>query len=521
MHREGKKYFDKPPESYWISSTPQSEYPALNEDISVDIAIIGGGIAGITCAYLLSIEGFKTAILEADCILMGTTGHTTAKVTSQHELIYYKIQTQLGKELAKQYADANDAAIRFIEKTAREKQIDCDFVHQAAFVYTQQENNIDKIRNEVKTASDLGIKASYTEDIPLHFPIKAAVRFDGQAQFHPRKFLLALAKEVTHKGNTIYEQSRVIDIEKNGKYILKTGQERKVKADKVIIASHYPFLNKPGMYFTRIYVERSYVIAIKAAEAYPGGMYINAEDPVHSLRSQMTEEGELILLGGGRHKTGQGEDTSAHYEALIDFAHKHYRVEDIPYRWSTQDCMTLDGIPFTGQFQPDTPGLYIATGFGKWGMTNATASAMILRDLITHGVSPWKDVYNPSRKDILGSAGNFIVQNFNVAEKLVEGKISPVPRDLDLQKGEGKVIKIDGHRAGAYKDEAGNLHIVDTTCTHMGCELNWNSAEKSWDCPCHASRFSIDGEVIEGPAVRRLTSEEDTHTIRKLIKDEY
>lgn len=521
MRQEDKKDFDKPPESYWISSTHQSNFPSLDEDIHVDVAIIGGGIAGITCAYLLSVEGFKTAVIEADRILMGTTGHTTAKITSQHELIYDKIQTQMGKELAKQYADANDVAIHFIEKTAKEKKIDCDFVPQTAFVYTQQECNIEKIQNEVKTASELGIKAVYTESMPLHIPIKAAVRFDGQAQFHPRKYLLALAGEITKKGNIIYENSRAVDIEMNGGYVITTRQGKKVKAEKVIFASHYPFLNKPGMYFTRLYVERSYVLALKAREEYPGGMYINAEDPVHSLRSQMTDEGELILLGGGRHKTGQGEDTASHYEALKNFAYNHFDVEEIPYRWSAQDCMTLDGIPYTGQFQPDTPGLYITTGYGKWGMTNATASAMILRDLITHGVSPWKDVYDPSRKDILGSAGNFIIQNFNVAEKLVEGKISPVPRDLDLQNGEGKVIKIDGHRAGAYRDEKGSLHIVDTTCTHMGCELNWNSAERSWDCPCHASRFSIDGEVIEGPAVRSLTSEEDTHTIQKLIKDEY
>ncbi len=514
--------FQTPPESYWIASTPETHYPKLDRDIQTDVAIIGGGIAGITTAYLLSVEGVKTVVLEADRILMGTTGHTTAKITSQHELIYDKIQTHVGKELARQYADANEAAIRLIEKIADEKSIDCDFSHQEAYVYTQQDHNIEKIQDEVKAANQLGIEADYLEEIPLRIPVKAAIRFHNQAQFHPRKYLLPLAQEITEKGNAIYEKTRVIDIEKNGTYILTTGQGKNVRAGKVILASHYPFLNKPGAYFTRIYVERSYIVAIKAKEEYPGGMYINAEDPVRSFRRMETDDTELILVGGGRHKAGQGEaDTNAYYRSLIQYAEHQFHVEQIPYRWSAQDCMTLDGIPYTGHFTSDTPNLYVATGFGKWGMTNATASAMILRDLIVHGTSPWKDVYSPSRKDFVGSAGKFIVENFNVAEKLIEGKLSPVPKDVDIHIGEGKVIQIDGHRAGAFKDEDGRFHVVDTTCTHMGCELNWNAAERSWDCPCHGSRFDIDGKVIEGPAIRELNSGEETHTLQKLFKDEY
>lgn len=522
MDYKNKEQFDAPPESYWISSTSETDYPPLKEDIEVDVAIIGGGIAGITTGYLLSVEGVKTALIEADRILMGTTGHTTAKITSQHELIYDKIQTQVGRELARQYAGANEAAIRLIEKIASEKAIDCDFTHQDAYVYTQQDKYIVKIQDEVNTALELGIKADYLENIPINIPVKAAIRFKNQAQFHPRKYLLALAKEIIKKGNAIYEQSRAIDIEKNGAYTIATGQGKRIRAGKVIIASHYPFLNKPGAYFTRLYVERSYIIAVKAKEEYPGGMYINAEEPVRSLRSMATDAGELILVGGGKHKAGQGEeDTNTYYRSLMEFAKQQFHVEEIPYRWSAQDCMTLDGIPFTGHFTSDTPDLYIATGFGKWGMTNATASAIILRDLIVHGTSPWKDVYSPSRKDFMGSAGNFIIENFNVAEKLIEGKLSPIPKDISIDPGEGKVIKIDGHRAGAYRDGKGELHIVDTTCTHMGCELNWNAAESSWDCPCHGSRFSADGKVIEGPAIRDLTCGEDTHTFQKLFKDEY
>ena len=522
MNIEEQKNFKQPPRSYWMASTPQTEYPTLNEDLKVDIAIIGGGIAGISCAYMLNKEGLKTAIIEADHILQGTTGYTTAKITSQHGLIYSKIKKQMSEELAKQYADANESAIRMIEKIADDNQIKCDYIPQSSYIYTLQSEYIDKISEEEKVASSLGIKAAFLEEIPLSFPIKAAVRFDNQAQFHPRKFLLPLAKNFSNNGGNIFEHSRVVDIEENeGGYVIITNQGKKVTAKKLIIASHYPCYNKTGLYFTRIYQERSYVVAIKARENYPGGMYIAAEESGHSLRNQMSENGELILVGGEQHKTGQGEDTSKNYEALIDFSNETFTVEDIPYRWSTQDCMTLDGLPFVGQFTSKTPNMYIATGYGKWGMTNSIASAMILRDLIISGKSPWQDVYNPSRQTISASAKNFVVQSINVAEKLIGGKIATLPEQVEIKPGKGEIIEANGERAGAYRDGQGTLHVVDTTCTHLGCEVNWNSAEKSWDCPCHGSRFSYEGDIIEGPAVKPLDFNKDVNIIERLINDHF
>ncbi|NLI93319.1 MAG: FAD-dependent oxidoreductase [Peptococcaceae bacterium] len=521
MNIDQQKNFTKPPHSYWMDSTPQPEYPTLQEDIQVDIAIIGGGFVGISTAYMLHSQGLKTAILEADRILQGTTGHTTAKITSQHGLIYSKIKSQMSEEFAKQYADANESAIKMIEKIARENNIECDYVPQSAYVYTLQDWYIDKINDEVKVASSLGIKATYLEEIPLPFPIKAAIRFDDQAQFHPRKFLLPLAEKIAASGCQIFEQSRIVNIEENDKYVLITRDGKKVTAEKVIIASHYPCYNKPALYFTRLYPERSYIVAIKAKEKYPGGMYITAEEPGRSLRSQNSDQGELIFVVGEHHKTGQGEDTVKHYEALIDYANEHFTVENIPYRWSTQDCMTLDDVPYVGHFTSHTPNMYIATGFGKWGMTNSIASAMILKDLIIKGESPWQDVYNPSRQTILASAKNFIVENLNVAQNLINGKTQPLEHDTNIQKGEGKVIAANGQRSGAYRDEQGTLHVIDTTCTHMGCELNWNSAEKTWDCPCHGSRFTYEGDIVEGPAVNPLSVDKDVNTIEKLIKDDY
>lgn len=515
------KYFNKLPESYWISSAPEAEFPALQEDINVDVVIVGGGLVGIQTAYQLEKEGFNIAVLEANHIGHGTSGYTTAKITSQHHLIYDKLIKQVGKEQALQYATANETAIHEIKKIARENNIDCDYISQSAFIYTQKENYIEEIEKEVEAAASLGIEATYVKDIPFQIPIKAGIRFFNQAQFHPLKYLYSLANVLKEKGVQIYQYSRAADIEKDDKFIITTSQGKKVTAKIAIIASHYPFYNKEGMYFGRIYSERSYAIAIKAQEKYPGGMYINAEDPPRSLRSINTPDGELIMVIGENHKTGQGNDMNQHYLELMKFAGDVFTVNDIPYRWSTQDCMTLDNVPYIGQFTSDTPNLYIATGFKKWGMTHSTVSSMLLRDLIVKGKSPWQDVYNPSRKSIAASTKDFIVQNADVAKHLIKGKVSSLDKELDILNDEAQVLKIDGNRVGAYRDEQGQLHLVNTTCTHMGCELNWNNAERTWDCPCHGSRFSYKGEVIEGPAVKPLKMSNDVNTIEKLFKDEF
>ena len=516
-----QKNFKRLPVSYWLASTSDTDYPTLGQDIKVDLAIIGGGLVGISCAYLLKKEGLEIAVIEAGRICKGTTGHTTAKITSQHGLIYNKIQNNLGKELAQQYAEANEFAIGEIGKIAKINAIDCDYIPQSAFIYTQDEKYIQKIEDEVKVASKLGIKASYVDSIPFPMDIKGAVKFDNQAQFHPRKYILGLADSIYDKGVKIFENTRVVDIENDGDYIIVSDRGKKVRSKHVIIASHYPFYNKHGGYFTRIYPEKSYIVGIKAKEKYPGGMYINAEEPARSLRHQNTDNGELILVVGEHHKTGQSENTNKHYRALLDFANTLFTIEDISYRWSTQDCMTLDGVPYVGSFTSNTPNLYVATGFGKWGMTNSMVAAIILRDLIVKGQSPWQDVYNPSRKTIFASAKNFLVQNFNVAEQLIEGKLESLRENMAIEPGQGKVIKIDGKRIGAFRDEKGTLHLVNTTCTHMGCELNWNSAERSWDCPCHGSRFTYEGDIIEGPAVEPLKAGKDVNTIEKLFKSDF
>ncbi|HPF43949.1 MAG TPA: FAD-dependent oxidoreductase [Syntrophomonadaceae bacterium] len=488
--------------SYWLDSVKETEYPSLQEDIKTDVVIVGGGMAGITTAFLLKEKGLKAAVLEADRILYGTTGHTTAKVTSQHSLIYARIKNQMGEELTHQYADANESAIDLVASLVQEHKIDCDFSWQPAYMYTNDPKYIKDLEDEYQAASGFGIKASLNDRIDTPFTIKRALKFDRQAQFHPVKYLQVLAEKISGDGSAIYENTPAVNIDKEkGQVITRHGHT--VTADKIVIASHYPFFDGGGLYFSRVYADKSYIIGIKAEEKFPEGMYINAETPTRSLRSQRYKDGEMILIGGEHHKTGDGTNLNQHYQNLIDFAHQNYEVQEVLYRWSTQDCMTADGLPYTGVLTGNCPNIYVATGFGKWGMTNSTASAMIISDLITTGDSPWAPVYNPSRFN-LSAFKKVFIEGVDFTKEYISGKFTKDPEDIELAKGEAKEVLIDGQRVGAYRDDQGELHMVDITCTHLGCELKWNDAEISWDCPCHGSRFSPDGDIIEGPAFNHL-----------------
>lgn len=482
------KGFSKEPESYWIASTVTTNYPALEEDITVDVAVIGGGVTGITTGFLLKKEGLNVAVIEANRIGDGTTGHTTAKITSQHDLIYDKLITQFGMEKAKQYADSNEGAIKLMTQIVQENNIDCDFKSENAYVFAQSDDNVDDIKKEVKAAQSLGIKASYTEQLPLPFPIKAAVQFEGQAQFHPRKYLLAVADKLAKDGGRIFENTRAVGIEGGQKCTVTLQNGKKITASKVVIATHYPFSNIRGLYVLKIFPERTYALAVKARSKFLGGMYINVELPTRSLRSiPLDSGGELILIVGETHKTGQGEDFNIHYKNLIDFAHQNFDVEEIQYRWSAQDYMTSDNIPIIGNITANEPNIYVATGFKKWGITTGAVSAMVLKDLIVKNQSPWAEVYNPSRFTDLDTIWKSVEKNLNA-----------------LKNGEGKAINIAERNMGTYKDDKGKIYLININCTHMGCQLIWNNAEKTWDCPCHGSRYSATGDVVDGPTFTPL-----------------
>ncbi|WP_251859670.1 FAD-dependent oxidoreductase [Clostridium sp. Marseille-Q2269] len=490
--------------SYWLDSSSKTNYPILHENINVDITVIGAGIVGITTSLLLKNQGFKVALIDADRIAQGTSGHTTAKITSQHHLIYHKLINEIGKENAKLYANANESAIDFIENTIHEYSIDCDFHRLPAYIYTKDEKFVPSIKKEADSAASLGLKAKFLDSIPLPLSVKAALCFENQAQFHPRKYLLHLASKISGEGSNIFENTKIVDITEEDECICTTDNDQTISSSKIIIASHFPCYDNLGLYFARLSPKRSYVLALESKEDFPEGMFINAEEPGRSLRCVNCKNSKIILVGGEGHKTGHGENTLTHYKNLKSFAKEAVNTENILYYWSTQDYITLDGIPYIGNLTSTTENIYVATGFGEWGMTNGTAAAILLKDLIIKKENPWENLYNPSRAMSSVSVKNLFKENIDVAKELIKGKLGSAPNNVHLNNDEGKVVTIQGRKYGAYKDNMGTIHLVDNTCTHLGCELKWNDAEKSWDCPCHGSRFSYEGDIIEGPAINKL-----------------
>ncbi|PLT30295.1 FAD-dependent oxidoreductase [Peribacillus deserti] len=495
------------PEPYWRDSAELKKFSALNEDIETDIAIVGGGITGITAAYLLLKEGRKVTLIEADSILNGTTGHTTAKISAQHGLIYSKLIEQHGEQNAKLYYEANHNALQFIRNLVNEHQVDCDFSTQDAYVFTETSEYLPKLHDETRAYERLGIDGTFVETTPLSFPVKGAVLMRDQAQFHPLKYLSFLVDRIVEMGGTIYENTVAGDVKKGPptKITIKNNNKNEITCNQVLICSHYPFYNKEGKYFARLHQSRSYVLAVKTEKEFPGGMYINAEKPTRSLRYTMIDGEKAVLFGGDSHKTGQDLDTKDYYEELVPFAEKTYGVKEIPYRWSAQDIHTLDSIPYIGRLTDDYENVYVATGYAKWGMTNGTNAALLMRDLVIGADNPYEEVFTPRRFNPNPSIMNFIKDNANVAKHLVEGKLDKPNHTIEeVGIDEGHVVTVNGKRAGAYRDKNGELFLVDTTCTHMGCELNWNRGDRTWDCPCHGSRFAVNGDVIDGPAKNPL-----------------
>lgn len=494
------------PESYWLQSTNLPAYPALEQSIEVDAAVVGGGISGITTAYLLAKEGLKVALIEAGRLLNGTTGHTTAKITAQHDLFYDQLIRSSGIEKAGLYYRAADEASSFIRQTVNEYNVSCGLKEQDAYVFTDSDEYISKLQKELEAYNKLGIPSSYTEHIELPVPHKAAIVMHKQAQFHPLHYLQELVGAFVKAGGAIYEQTTAVDVEQGRRPKIMTLSGHTVTCKHVVSCTHFPFYEALGLYFARMHADRSYVLGIQSKVHYPGGMYISAEDPVRSVRSvDMPDGGKLLLIGGQGHKTGQGVCTIRHYEELEQYSEQYFQPERIAYRWSAQDLVTDDKLPYIGHLTSGTDNIYVATGFRKWGMTSSTTSALLIRDLILERDNPYAALFSPSRPITLAGVGKLITDNVDVAKHLIAGKLELIrKKPEEVAEDEGSVVTVAGKRAGAYRDKEGKLYLVDTTCTHMGCEVEWNNGDRTWDCPCHGSRFSITGEVIEGPAEKPL-----------------
>ena len=425
-------------DSIWTRTARPPKFDSLRSDLKTDVLIIGGGMAGVLCAYKLAKAGVDYALVEADRIGGGITKNTTAKLTFQHGLIYDKLLREFGAERARLYLEANQGALE--EYRALCQDIDCDFEEKDAFVYSTDSRK--KLDRELNALARLGFPAEFAEHVPLPFPVAGAVKFPRQAQFHPLKFVSAIAGELR-----IFEHTKVLELGP-GKAVTNGGT---ISADKIIIATHFPLLNKHGGYFLKLYQHRSYVLALENAPDVHG-MYLDENEKGLSFRNY----GNLLLLGGGSHRTGK---KGGGWEELERFARRNYPDARETARWAAQDCMTLDGAPYIGPYSKGASGLYVATGFNKWGMTSSMAAASVLTDLVLGRDSPYAELFSPSRSVLRPQLA-----------------------------------------ANALASALGLLTPTVPRCPHMGCALKYNAAEHSWDCPCHGSRFGEDGALIDNPA---------------------
>jgi len=428
--------------SIWTETTELPHFPPLKGNFHTDVLIIGGGIAGLLCAYQLQQAGINYILVEANTICSGITKNTTAKITAQHGLIYHKLIKKYGIEKARLYLDANQEALDGFDTLC--KTIDCNYVHQDSFVYSI--NDRKKLDSELDALEKIRFSATYSQFLPLPFPTAGAVKFPRQAQFHPLKFLAAVAKNLH-----IYERTPIRELAKR---TAKTDTGT-ITAENIIVTTHFPMPNKHGSYFLKLFQHRSYCMALENISPIEG-MYVDESQKGLSFRTQ----GDLLILGGGSHRTGK---KGGNWSELEDFIQRNYPQAKVRCQWATQDCMTLDGIPYIGQYSSRTPNLYVATGFNKWGMTSAMVAAQMLTGLIQGKDTPYEDVFSPSRSIL---HPQLAINGFEAVTNL--------------------------------------LSFTKKRCPHMGCALRWNPQEHSWDCPCHGSRFQENGKLIDGPSTGNL-----------------
>lgn len=429
-------------ESIWTNETALPRFPSLRGELHIDVLVIGGGLAGLLCAHRLTELGVENVLVEASVLCGGATRNTTAKITSQHGLVYDKLIRRFGVERARMYLEANQAALKEYRRLCAG--VDCGFVERDAFVYSRGDRA--KLEREVQALRALRFSAELVEKAPLPFPTVGAVRFSNQAQFNPLRFAAAITK-----GLRIYEHTPVLELASNA----AVTPEGRIQAERIIVCTHFPFLNKHGSYFLKMYQRRSYVLALENAPDM-GGMYVDEAEDGLSFRNA----GKLLLLGGGGHRTGK---KGGGWQELKRFAARYYPDSREQARWAAQDCMTLDGAPYIGPYSARTEGLYVATGFNKWGMTTSMTAAMILGDLVMDRENPWAPAFSPSRTMLRPQLA------VNAAGAAVNLLTPTRPR-----------------------------------CPHMGCALKWNSRERTWDCPCHGSRFTEEGRLIDNPAMGDL-----------------
>jgi glycine/D-amino acid oxidase-like deaminating enzyme/nitrite reductase/ring-hydroxylating ferredoxin subunit len=487
-------------QSLWLDTAPPTDYAPLAGDIDVDVAVLGGGVAGLLTALLLKRDGARVAVLEAARVGSGVTGCTTAKVTALQQTIYRSLRRRHGSDGITIYAQANVAGMELLASVAEDEGIDCRLERRPAFTYAAEASERSRIEGEHEAAREAGLPVTLVDDVDLPYETHGAVRLDDQFQFQPVLFVQGLAAAVDGDGSVVFEQTRAHSLDEGTPCRVETDRGT-VSAAQVVVATHYPVFDR-GVYFARLEPTRSYCLGVRVRGGLPQGMSINAGSTTRSIRSF----GDTLVVGGEGHTAGARKATPERYEKLEEFAREHWDVEAVTHRWSAQDPTTWDVMPIAGPYHPRTSRVYVATGFHKWGFSNAGAAALIISDLIAGRPNQWADEFDPNRLGIAGAPkvaelGAKYAADMVVDRVLPAGGGDPAPGEASVQRdGLGK--------KGVYRAEDGTVHAVSLRCTHMGCLVRWNGAERSWDCPCHGSRFDVDGTVLEGPAVDPLERRE-------------
>jgi len=495
--------------SYWMESSAATAYPPLTADADADVVVIGGGIAGICTAWELARAGRRVAVLEADRIVAGTTGYTTAKVSAQHTLIYARLLDSVGADGARLYARSQQDAVGHVERTAEELSIDCDLERLPAFTYVESDAGVDTIRTEVEAARQAGLAASFVTGTGLPFGVAGAIRVEDQAQLHPRRYLLALAEAATQHGAAIYERTRAVGLEEGEPCRVTTERGNVVTAGDVVVTTHYPVFDR-ALLFARLVPHRELVVAAAIpAERDPGGMFISEEEGTRSVRTAPLDDGRRrLLVTGETFKPGAPDagSVSERFERLAAWARERFGVDRPAYRWAAQDNHSTDRLPYVGLFHPGARHVYVATGFGGWGMSNGVMSGRLLSALIVGDDPPWAGLYDPRRLRPVQEAVPLLKAQASVARHFVTDRLRSSHLDSvgEIEPGTGAMVGIGGERCAVFRDDDGSVQAVSARCTHLGCIVHFNEAERAWECPCYGSRFALDGTVLHGPANRPL-----------------
>ena len=487
--------------SLWAATGGAATYAPLAASLDVDVAVIGGGIAGLTAALALKRAGQTVAVLEAARVGTGVTGNTTGKVTSLHRLAYSELAARHGAGTAATYGQANEAAIEHIAGVVAAEGIDCGFRRVANYTYAESAAALALVREEAALAARLGLPASFTTDVPLPFAVLGAVRFDGQAQIHALRYVQGLARAVNGDGSFVFEESPATGF-RDGSPAVVDSERGSVRAKDIIVATNLPFGDN-GFFAERCYAHRSYIVAARSAAAPLDATFVSVDEPMRSILTVDVGDATYVLAGGEGHPAAESVDSAERYGRLAAFARDRLGAGDIAFRWSTQDAMPADGLPYVGLLTPESRHVHVITGLRKWGLTNGTAAALILRDTLCGGDNPWAAVFDSTRS---APAGHGVAAPAAATGTAEPPPAEPAPEAVpgDVAPGEGKVVDVQGAKAAVYASPAGHVQSVSAVCTHLGCTVEFNPADVTWDCPCHGSRFSTDGTVIQGPATRNL-----------------